>query len=157
MIKQVYKMISQNQHMDETQNRGGKNKIDSKTLVKIVHKLEKGLKKAYSPYSQIGVVALLITKDGKEYMGVNIENHGIQSMCAERTAFAAAITDGQKLKNFSHIIIYSTEDDIIPCGYCRQFMSEFVDDEFIVYTLSNNKKVLKEYLLAELLPYGFDM
>ena len=43
----------------------------------------------------------------------------------------------------------------MPCGYCRQFMSEFVDENFKIYTLQGNE--VKEYTMKELLPYGFKM
>ena len=42
---------------------------------------------SYSPYSNFQVGAALRTKSGKVYLGCNIENHGIQGLCAERTAF----------------------------------------------------------------------
>ena len=49
------------------------------------------LKKAYVPYSKFPVGACLVTKDGKTYQGLNIENasYGL-SNCAERTAFFKA-------------------------------------------------------------------
>lgn len=45
------------------------------------------LDKAYVPYSHFPVGACLVTKDGKAYQGLNIENasYGL-SNCAERTA-----------------------------------------------------------------------
>ncbi len=51
---------------------------------------------AHSPYSNFQVGAALRTKNGKLYTGCNIENHGIQGICAERTAFAKAISEGEK-------------------------------------------------------------
>lgn len=45
------------------------------------------LDKAYVPYSHFPVGACLVTKEGKTYQGLNIENasYGL-SNCAERTA-----------------------------------------------------------------------
>ncbi len=110
---------------------------------------------AYAPYSNYRVGAVLKTKDGKIYSGCNIENYGIQSICAERVAFSTAISLGEK--DFKYIIIVGGIDnnleECVPCGYCRQFMSEFVEDDFLVYTISDNK--LREYTIKELLPKSF--
>ena len=51
---------------------------------------------ACSPYSKFQVGAALRTKSGKIYTGCNIENHGIQGICAERTAFAKALSEGER-------------------------------------------------------------
>ena len=47
---------------------------------------------AYSPYGNYYVGACLRCKDGSTYLGCNIENHGLQSLCAERTAFVKALS-----------------------------------------------------------------
>ena len=78
------------------------------------------LEKSYSPYSKFKVGAILHTKDKKTYTGVNIENMGIQSICAERCAFAKAISSGVKKNEYSHIIICGMNEkgeieDITPC------------------------------------------
>lgn len=115
--------------------------------------------KAYSPYSNFEVGALLRTKSGKTYEGCNIENNGIQSICAERTAFAKAISEGER--DFESIIIVGSEkgkpitDECFPCGYCRQFMSEFVNKEFKIFTYDG--KNVKEYNMEELLPHSFKL
>ena len=41
----------------------------------------------------------------------------------------------------------------MPCGYCRQFMSEFVDKDFKIITADKN--IVKEYTMEEILPYSF--
>ena len=46
-----------------------------------------------------------------------------------------------------------TPEQCLPCGYCRQFMSEFVDDDFKIYTVYNQK--VEAYVLKELLPHSF--
>ena len=43
----------------------------------------------------------------------------------------------------------------MPCGYCRQFMSEFVDDDFKICVLDNNSA--KEFTIKELLPDEFKL
>lgn len=106
---------------------------------------------AYVPYSNFKVGAALKTKQGKIYTGCNIENHGIMSICAERVAFVKAISEGEK--EFESIAIVANEGT--PCGYCRQFMSEFVDRDFKIYILRENK--IQEYSIEELLPHNFSL
>ena len=112
--------------------------------------------KAYAPHSGYTVGAALRCKNGKRYYGCNIENSGIQSICAERTAFVKAISEGER--EFDCIVVIGGPKDkapeqCLPCGYCRQFMSEFVDENFKIYTVYDKK--VEEYTMKELLPYGF--
>lgn len=122
---------------------------------KLMDIAKEALENSYSPYSNFKVGAALLTKDGLVYKGANIENHGIQSLCAERCAFIKAISEGKK--EFSKIAVCAKyKDEIVgamPCGYCRQFMTEFCDKDFKVIVLENEE--LKEYSLSELLPHAF--
>ena len=113
---------------------------------------------AYSPYSNFQVGAALRTKSGKLYLGCNIENHGIQGICAERTAFAKALSEGER--EFESIAVVGSkknekpEEKCMPCGYCRQFMSEFVDSNFKIYVSDKDNNV-EEFSISELLPHSF--
>ena len=113
-------------------------------------------KNAHSPYGNYYVGCALKASSGKIYSGCNVENHGIQGICAERVAFTKAISEGER--SFEHIVVCGGSsdklDDCLPCGYCRQFMSEFVDQNFKIYALSENNKIT-EYSMEALLPYGF--
>lgn len=118
------------------------------------------LENSYSPYSKYKVSALLFTKDGTEvFKGVNVENHGIQSICAERAAFISAISAGKK--EFSMIYIAAKkedgliDEDVLPCGYCLQFISEFVKEDFKIIIRTNDVKRPKIYTLKDLLPKAF--
>ena len=42
----------------------------------------------------------------------------------------------------------------MPCGYCRQFISEFVDRDFVFIFEDNGK--IETLTLADLLPYPFE-
>ena len=116
-------------------------------------------KKSYSPYSNFTVGCVLVCKNGKRYTGCNIENNGIQSICAERVAFSKAISEDEK--EFEYIVVVGgkrgeeAKDECLPCGYCRQFMSEFVSRDFKVYTL--NGENIREYTMEELLPFSFKL
>ena len=112
---------------------------------------------AYSPYGKYYVGACLRCKDGTTYIGSNIENHGIQSICAERTAFVKALSEGKR--EFESIAIVGAPmnenptEKCMPCGYCRQFISEFVDNNF-KFILEDNGKIIT-YTIKDLLPYNF--
>ena len=112
---------------------------------------------AHSPYSNFQVGTALRTKNGKIYTGCNIENHGIQGVCGERTAFVKAISEGET--EFESITIVGAKKgeelngECMPCGYCRQFMREFVDENFKICTFDGKK--VKEYTIEDILPYSF--
>lgn len=116
---------------------------------------------AHVPYSNFTVCAILETKDGKIYTGVNVENHGIQSICAERCAFVKAISEREK--EFISILVIgknrndSEYNETLPCGYYRQFMSEFCSKDFKVYTYESKTNTVKRYELKDLLPYSFKL
>lgn len=115
---------------------------------------EQALEKAYVPYSHFPVGACLVTRDGKLYQGLNIENasYGL-SNCAERTAIFKAVSEGER--HFQHLVIAGkTPDPISPCGACRQVMVEFFESEMPV-TLVGAHGVTKETTVGELLPYYF--
>ena len=103
--------------------------------------------------------AALLATSGKVYTGCNIENFGIMSICAERVAFCKAISEGEK--EFEKIVICAGKEgedkleNAMPCGYCRQFMLEFVDKNFKVVVLNNDGK--KEFALQDLLPHSFSI
>lgn len=123
------------------------------------------LHQAYAPYSKVHVAALLQTKGGHYYGGVNVENAGIQSICAERTAFVKAISEGEK--DFTCLYLCGAKEGeetrnllplrLLPCGYCRQFMAEFVPSSFPIVVLYQEEGEVHEsvYTLGDLLPEAF--
>lgn len=112
---------------------------------------------AYAKYCAYTVGAVLKAKNGKKYTGCNVQNHGLQSICAERVALVKAISEGDT--EFDYILLCGgpkdqPEERCLPCGVCRQFLSEFVDKDFKVYTVYDNK--VEEYNFFDLLPYNFE-
>ena len=110
------------------------------------------LERSYSPFSGFRVGAALLTQSGEIITGVNIENSSLgATICAERTAFVKAISEGYR--EFDTIAIASSGQEAWPCGICRQFMYEFAPDLRVVTgTEEDNLRVLT---LKELLPEGF--
>lgn len=124
----------------------------------LIEKAKEAAKNAYVPYSGYTVGAALLTKDGKVYLGCNIENAAYgPTNCAERTAFFKAVSEGEKA--FSKIAVVGGKnlhfkDYFAPCGVCRQVMREFCDDSFVIL-LGKNSDEYKSFSLSELLPLSF--
>ena len=111
-------------------------------------------KQAYVPYSHFPVGAVLLTKNGDIYTGVNIENASFGlTNCGERTAIFKAVSEGAS--DFKELIVYGqTEKPISPCGACRQVMAEFFEPDLPVTLLSQNKSTVV-MTVKDLLPYSF--
>ena len=127
----------------------------------LIEKAKKVSQNAYVPYSDYIVGTALLTASNKIYTGCNIENHGIQSICGERVAFSKALSEGERDFTAIAVVGKNKNDDCfietLPCGYCRQFMSEFCNKNFIIYTYDEKLNKIKEYKLEELLPYSFKL
>ncbi len=125
-----------------------------------VIKIAKDVRKnAYVPYSNYSVGAALVCKNGKVYSGCNIENDGIMSICAERVAFTKALSEGER--DFDYIVIcggsnLETLENCTPCGYCRQFMNEFVDKDFKIFLIDSSDDA-EIYHIDDLLPHSFKL
>lgn len=63
-------------------------------------------KKAYAPYSNFQVGALLVDENHNAHTGCNVENasYGL-AICAERTAVCKAVSEG--IRKFSKIYVYA--------------------------------------------------
>ncbi len=119
-----------------------------------LYKISKNMEKmAYAKFSGFRVGAALLAKDGRVFTGCNVENSSYgATICAERTAFTKAISEG--CREFSGIMITSSGGEAWPCGICRQFMREFCDDDFVVMTAANEDSI-RSYTMDKLLPEGF--
>jgi len=108
---------------------------------------------AYAPYSRFKVGAALECADGRLFTGCNVENGALGStMCAERVAIYKAVSEGAR--RFSRIAIYGeSEDYCMPCGSCRQVLSEFSQDMEVLCARASGGYV--SYKLGELIPHPF--
>jgi len=87
----------------------------------LVEKAEAAARRAYAPYSDYFVGAVVRTKDGREFAGVNVENAAYPlTVCAEKTALGAAATAGYRPGDVVAIGISAS-----PCGGCRQWLHEW--------------------------------
>lgn len=109
---------------------------------------------AYCPYSHFPVGAALECADGTVFTGCNIENAAYSAtICAERTAVFKAVSEGRR--DFKRIVVAGRSDDYcVPCGECRQVLSEFAPDLEVICLNKNGEELALP--LKALLPYGFD-
>lgn len=119
----------------------------------IFNKLVELKDNAYCPYSNFFVTAI-VKADNKFYYGVNIENSAYPSgTCAERSAISTAISYGAKNIDELYLLTNSIKFGS-PCGNCRQFMSEFMNDDCKIIIFNMNGE-FKELLICDLLPFKF--
>ncbi len=110
------------------------------------------MKNSYSPYSHYAVGAALLCKNGRVYLGCNVENASFGlTNCGERTAIFKAVSEGER--EFDTIAIASNGSFPYPCGACRQVLNEFAP-ELRVLVIDGRNQVDKTTLRA-LLPHGF--
>lgn len=108
------------------------------------------------PYSHFQVGAALLTKDGRVFLGANIENSSYPlCMCAERNAVYNAYLHGVKKEDIAALALAAdTDGPCSPCGACRQVLSELIPSKAPII-MSNLKGDVKVTNIAELLPYAF--
>ena len=119
-------------------------------------KLLELLKNSYAPYSNFPVAAVVVTKDGREFSGVNVEDASTRAgTCAERCALFSAIASGYKKGDFKEINIMVSSGEIgMPCFVCRQMFVELFDKDVIIRCFATDGRY-KEFSMDELCPYPF--
>ena len=115
----------------------------------LVEKAEQVARRAYAPYSNYLVGAVVRTRDGREFEGVNVENAAYPlGVCAEKSALAAAATAGVRPGEIEAIGITAS-----PCGGCRQWLHEWRIDS-VSYRGADGE--IRTTTPAELLPDTWD-
>lgn len=130
------------------------------TDAELIAHAQEAMARAYAPYSGYKVGAALLTKSGRIYLGCNLENASFSpTICAERTAFAKAVSEGER--DFAAIAVIGGKDGAAsafcpPCGVCRQVMREFCRDDFRIL-LGRADGECRSFTLAQLLPESFSL
>ena len=122
----------------------------------LVEQAKKARELSYSPYSNFAVGAVVLTKDGKVFMGANVENSAYPlCMCAERNALYHAYMNGYKKDDLVALaLIADTDQPCSPCGACRQVISELFPAKAPIY-MANLHGEIQETNIVELLPFAF--
>lgn len=107
--------------------------------------LKKLLDKAYAPYSNFPVAAIVKTKDNKYFFGVNVENASYGgTICAERNALNSAIGAGYRTADFDELhVLVNNKKHAYPCHLCRQTISELCDSHLVVKLYNIENKVIE--------------
>jgi len=110
--------------------------------------------RAYAPYSQFPVGAVLRGAGGRLYAGCNVENAAYpQGCCAEASAISAMVMDGER-RIAAALVMGNGAATIAPCGGCRQRLREFASDAMPIY-LCGPEGLRCKTTLGELLPLAF--
>ena len=116
----------------------------------LVAKAEAVAAKAYAPYSNYNVGAVVRTNDGAEFSGVNVENAAYPlTQCAEKTALGAAAAAGYRPGDIAAVGINAS-----PCGGCRQWLYEWRVPEVSFRRADGS---IATYEAADLLPDTWDL
>jgi len=86
------------------------------------------MENSYTPYSLTKTGAALECIDGSVFTGCIVENIALGStICAEAAAIAAAVSAGHR--EFKRLAVITEGNTYrLPCGACRQLLSEFAKD-----------------------------
>lgn len=113
---------------------------------------------AYCPHSMFRVGACVLTATGELVAGCNVENasYGL-TICAERAAIFNAVSQGVRPGGIRAIAVACPDAQtldqclsLMPCGACRQVMTEFMEADASVVVVR-----VGEFKLGELLPKAF--
>lgn len=135
--------------------------IDEDMIKKLCREALRVRDMAYMPYSGFAVGAALIS-DGKIFSGCNVENASYgASSCAERNAVFSAAGALKELSIEGVAIAGGKAKEVpseyvMPCGICRQVLSEFASDDMIIISVKSEDDY-KIFSMKELLPLGFTL
>lgn len=128
--------------------------MERDTLLKLARE---AAQHAHCPYSHFRVGAALLAGD-RIYSGVNIEisSYGL-TLCAERSALAAAISSGARPVTHIAIACIDAPADAplaqrTPCGACRQWIADLAPDAQIYIDGSE-----ETFTISDLLPHAFGL
>ena len=116
----------------------------------------KAAEHAYAPYSRYRVGAALLLEDGALVTGCNVENCSYRlTSCAEQGAIARAVAErGPRIRVRAVAVANLNSTASMPCGACRQTLSEFGGDAMLVLYPGEGGAAM-ETTLGELLPHAF--
>ena len=97
-----------------------------KKLYEEARKVQNG--RTISPFVEAGgVAAAILTKSGNIYVGVCIDTACSLGMCAERSAIANMITNGEH--QIEKVVAVMPDGKVgSPCGSCRELMMQLDGD-----------------------------
>lgn len=105
---------------------------------------------SYAPYSHMRFACILETQNGRKYEGVNVENASFgATVCAERNALHAAITQGDQTFTTLYLMT-DARKPMMPCMLCKQSFTEFFTENvrFVLMTKCGQQR---DYMYEQIL------
>jgi len=124
----------------------------SPDLAELVARARAVRERAYAPYSRFLVGAAVRADSGQVFVGCNVENASYgATICAERSAILAMIASGER--TITGVAVFTDAETLaMPCGVCRQVISEFQRDARLVVANPRQQRVLS---FAQIFPEPF--
>ena len=120
----------------------------------MIEDLKKLIENSKSKYYNFRVSAILVTKDNKRFLGVNVETSSPDAgICAERSALFSALSNGYNKDDFKELHIMA-DKSVTPCFICRQALVDYLNKDIKIYCYSLNG-LENIYTLEQLTPYAF--
>jgi cytidine deaminase len=120
------------------------------TDAELLKRAEATAERAYAPYSNFLVGAVVLARDGRVFEGVNVENAAYPlGVCAEKTALGTAVSAGVRPGGVEALAVTAS-----PCGGCRQWFHEFRIDR-VIYRQADGRVAVATP--DELLPDTFEL
>jgi cytidine deaminase len=134
------------------------NSLSPSELEQLRKLAESAAANSYSPYSHFRVGAALLLEDGTIVTGCNVENCSYRlTSCAEQAAIARAVSErGPGIRLRAVAVANLNNSASMPCGACRQTLSEFGDDSVLIL-YPGEGGAHESTTLGELLPHAFRM
>jgi cytidine deaminase len=123
---------------------------------KLLRLARAAIKHAYAPYSGFRVGAAVLLRDGRLFVGCNVENasYGL-TICAERNAIFTAVAASAKKPEIVAVAVCNDRAvPCSPCGACRQVLAEFGPLAVVWYRGANG---IVGRTMQELLVDGFSL
>jgi cytidine deaminase len=128
------------------------NKVNPEMVQELIQRAIEARRWAYAAYSNYAVGAALLTASGRIYDGINVENAVSNlGICAERVAVFKAVSEGES--SFNAVAVVSS-NGAFPCGACRQVLSEFGLETWVIVA-NENGAMVSQCQLLDLLPNAF--
>lgn len=123
---------------------------------------ERAQEKAYAPYSNFKVGAVVVLSNGAVYTGNNQENAAFPSgLCAERVAIFKAGADNPGVAVSAVYISCDDQSGICaPCGSCRQALMEYESKQEFpiqIWIPGGDGKFIMLEAVKDLLPFPFSL
>ena len=125
---------------------------DDERVLALLEAAAKARENAYAPYSHFRVGAAVLTRAGNVHVGCNVENASYgATICAERAALFGMVASGDTAPVAVAIFVNDAEP-AMPCGMCRQVISELGQGVLIVTATPTR---VKHSTIEALLPDAF--